>query len=56
MAGNPTIARDRIRELLHEHPGITHGQLAEETGLHPNTISRHLRAIRAEWAKPEGEK
>ena len=33
----------------HEKPGITPGQLADETGLAPNTITKYLRAIREEW-------
>lgn len=47
------IVKDRIREILHERPGITHSELVEETGLHLNTITRYVRAIRSEWAKPE---
>ncbi len=49
MAGITQIVLDRIREILHEKPGITPGQLAEETGLAPNTITKYLRAIREEW-------
>ena len=49
MAGIKQIVLDRIREILHEKPGITPGQLAEETGLAPNTITKYLRAIREEW-------
>jgi DNA-binding IclR family transcriptional regulator len=43
------IVKTRILEILHERPGITHGELAEETGLHVNTITRYMRIIRAEW-------
>ena len=53
MRPDTTIVRERIRELLHEHPGITHGQLVEETGLSPTTVSKHLRAIREEWMAKE---
>ena len=49
MAGIKQIVLDRIREILHEKPGITPGQLAEETGLAPNTITKYMRAIREEW-------
>lgn len=49
MAGMKQIILDRIREILHEKPGITPGQLAEETGLAPNTITKYMRAIREEW-------
>ena len=53
MAGNPKIARDKILAGLHDKPGITHGQIVKETGLAKNTVTRHLNAIRAEWAKPK---
>ena len=49
MAGIKQIVLERIREILHEKPGITPGQLAEETGLAPNTITKYMRAIREEW-------
>ena len=49
MAGIKQIVLDRIREILQEKPGITPGQLAEETGLAPNTVTKYLRAIREEW-------
>lgn len=53
MRPDTAIVRQRIREILHERPGITHGQIVDETGLAPNTVTKHLRAIRAEWAKPK---
>ena len=49
MAGIKQIVLDRIREILHEKPGITPGQMAEESGLAPNTITKYMRAIREEW-------
>lgn len=48
------IVKDRIIEIMHEQPGITHTELAEVTGLHINTITRYVRDIRAEW-KGKGE-
>jgi DNA-binding MarR family transcriptional regulator len=49
----PNLIRDTIRRLLLEMPGITHGQIVEKTGLAKNTVTKHVRAIRAEWeAKP----
>lgn len=53
MRPDTAIVRNRIKELLHEKPGITHGQLVEETGLAPNTVTKHLNAIRAEWKGKE---
>lgn len=48
------IVKNRIIEILHERPGVTHGELAEVTGLHLNTITKYMRIIRAEWDKSEG--
>jgi hypothetical protein len=45
------IVKDRIKEILCERPGITHGQLVEVTGLAKNTVTKYLRIIRAEWEK-----
>ena len=47
------IIRDIIRELLHEKPGITHGQIMEHTGLAGKTVTKHIRAIREEWQRKE---
>ena len=47
------IIRDIIRELLHEKPGITHGQIMEHTGLAGKTVTKHIRAIREEWQSKE---
>jgi len=43
------VMRERIKEIMVDRPGITHGQLVEETGLAPNTVTKYMRAIRAEW-------
>jgi len=38
-----------VRELLLARPGITHAQIVAETKLAPNTVTKYLRIIRAEW-------
>lgn len=49
MRPDTAIVRQRIREILHEKPGITHKQIIEITGLAPNTVTKHMREIRKEW-------
>ena len=51
--GKSDIVRERIKSILIDKPGILQAQIAQELGLTPHTISKHVRAIRAEWeAKP----
>jgi len=38
-----------VKELLLARPGITHAQIVTETKLAPNTVTKYLRLIRAEW-------
>ena len=46
--------KEVIRKLLSDHPAITHGQLVLRTGWAPNTVSKYMAAIRAEWDASEG--
>ena len=41
-----------VKELLLARPGITHAQIVAETKLAPNTVTKYLRIIRAEWEAP----
>lgn len=47
MALNPYT--EIMRKMLLDHPGITHGQLVEKTGWNPNTVTKYMDEVRAEW-------
>jgi predicted transcriptional regulator len=47
--GKSDIVRERIKSILIDKPGILQAQIAQELGLTPHTISKHVKAIRAEW-------
>ena len=53
MTAASQITREAILALLHEKPGITHGEIVRETGLAPNTVTKHLKAIRSGWEVKE---
>lgn len=51
-----SITRDKIRQALSDNPGIHQQRLAVLLELHPNTVSKHVAAIRAEsQAKDAGQ-
>jgi predicted transcriptional regulator len=51
--GKSDIVRERIKSILVAKPGIKQAEVAQELDLTAHTISKHVRAIRAEWeAKP----
>ena len=45
-----------VKELLLARPGITHAQIVIETKLAPNTVTKYLRMIRAEWEQAIADK
>lgn len=47
--GKSDIVRDRIKGMLTERPGILQSQIAAELDLTPQTVSKHVKAIRQEW-------
>ena len=47
------IIRDIIRNAMADSPGIELQKLAEQLGIHRNTVSAHVAAIRAEWLKKD---
>ena len=47
--GKSDIVRERIKSILVAKPGIKQAEVAQELDLTAHTISKHVRAIRAEW-------
>lgn len=51
--GKSDIVRERIKSIMLDKPGIKQAQIAQELDLTAHTISKHVKAIRAEWEAGE---
>ena len=43
--------RKRVRDWFMAHPGGTHIECADDLGMNPCVIGRHIREIRKEWKR-----